>query len=99
MGVLSESSVTEEMDILMNSNATAKQNKTSCSMTLHLSKTVRIRSSNYPSKYFNDVECSYQLKYDKEELCGLQITFDFFSVSCLSGDYLQIDDEKVCGLQ
>ena len=97
--VLSESSVTEEMDILMNSNATAKQNKTSCSMTLHLSKTVRIRSPNYPSKYFNDVECSYQLKYDKEELCGLQITFDFFSVRCLSGDYLQIDDEKVCGLQ
>ena len=49
--------------------------------------------------YPNGIQCQYKIQYDKEDVCGIQITFDYFSVSCLSGDYVQIQDEKICGIE
>ena len=83
----------------INSSISNSHGKESCSKDILLHKSTRIKSPNYPMTYPNDIQCQYKILYDQEEVCGIQITYDYFSVICLSGDYLVIQDQKICGIE
>ena len=71
-----------------------------CSEVIHLSSESRnISSPNFPSSYPENIECVYAIMYLPDETCGIQITYNKFSLSCFSGDYLEIENERICGNQ
>ncbi|XP_064459056.1 cubilin-like [Ornithodoros turicata] len=59
-----------------------------------------IESMNYPSDYEDQLDCAYTIRRAHGNICQMEITFLDFQLqpsdSC-HGDYLAIDDLRVCG--
>ncbi len=66
------------------------------------SERFEIKSPGYPYRYFDSLNCAYQIVKSSERVCRLSILFNYFNVvgedGACSGDYLDVGREKVCGV-
>ncbi|XP_076315957.1 tolloid-like protein 2 [Tachypleus tridentatus] len=58
-----------------------------------------IQSKNFPSNYENNLDCQYVVRR-RSDICGLQLIFISFEVESSQNceyDYLEVDEERLCG--
>lgn len=67
---------------------------------LYASLAFSILSPDHPENYPSDVECKYTIRRLGPRICRLKLSFRAFDVESSEGceyDYLEIDEQKLCG--
>ncbi|XP_076315350.1 cubilin-like [Tachypleus tridentatus] len=59
-----------------------------------------LESVNYPTNYDNDLDCIYTVRRHNANICTLKLQFLHFDVESSTNceyDYVEVDDQKLCG--